>query len=1073
MKCITRKHSEFNFFSYPRFVGFAAKGPEKKAPEVKAEGFKAPEAADKKPLDELKKSEDLKMGQIEGAHMKVKADVQKAKETAKTNFEKSTKTEADKKAYDAFVAQMDKMNTDADQARVDLFSKLDAQNEAKREKERKAADERMKSALLGKDVQISKMEQKGKFVAKLEAQATTPHAAKDSADAVMANMDNHDFDGDDFQNNADPGNKYINYQNKSRSMAEGYLRAQIAMGQQGKGEKDLQAAYNADEGFGPELLRDHTITEENLRKQMDIEAFIKTVDISSDGKFLTDNERIYVATLMKEAASLWGSDNKDTKQYRDFVEARLKQIAPLLQANKEKATLMLASVDHSTISKGVGVVTGAVSGTVGAGVGLAAGPVGSVAVGGAAAVGGYEAGRRATRNALTPDAIRDAYNQCAEYERNLVMNTIPAPKEWVDHKDKYQDNPEVSDMEVKMRTDYVEKVKTYVPRAEALWAYADAGVTKKYIENWQTDIDHGLERGADGSFVRKDMNPDYVVKWEERMKSDPATFIDGWKQYLQTEGPRYPTASAKAAELVASLEDVKNNFDGKKPEEIRDIMKRADRMKGNIEDGLYGPAQAVPEGGAPAPAGTGDKPAEPGKPGETPAVGPDGKPVPAAEGGAPAPAGDSAGGGSGRGRRGGKGGGEGGKGEKGKEGAEKTADQLKEDAMQLESDTKNAKQNFDAIKDKKAGDADAWAKKAEAWKATADKWVEKAKAPKTDALKSQKDATEADVAAKKAVEDLKKVAPPVEKGSDAPAENKEKGAAEAAKKLADTEKAKFDALPKDAKPEDVLKAAQSYLAKAKDWQNAAKGWADKDGKNADATGMKEAADKMVIAAQEAVKTAQETVRDNTPTVFEPDLAKLTVKNEAFRKRYDALGSNRKSNYDDYMKWSLRAQEVVASGKQLKFENGSSKYPAVAFLKNGKVFWKPGRDPEAKVPVIKNLNEWYMDKLEKEGQKSPESVEKDFNRQIEDRLSRVEKDATQWDRVNKNLPLGYIGNGIDSRKMTVSPSITYVPGPNPGQPVGSVDGPRYEYFIDTKKVADRNAFKKAILDNIKSIPENNS
>ncbi|MFA7278217.1 MAG: hypothetical protein WC101_04530, partial [Candidatus Gracilibacteria bacterium] len=965
MKCITRKHSEFSFFSYPRFVGFAAaKGPDKKAPEVKAEGFKAPESADKKPLDELKKSEDLKMGQIEGAHMKVKADVQKAKEAAKANFEKSPKADADKKAYEAFVGQMDKMNTDADQARVDLFSKLDAQNDAKREKERKAADERMKSALLGKDVQISKMEQKGKFVAKLEAQATTPHANKDATDAVMANMDNHDFDGDDYKDNSDPGNKYINYQNKSRSMAEGYLRAQIAMGQQGKGEKDLQAAYNADEGFGPELLRDHTITEENLRKQMDIEAFMKTVDVSSSGTFLTDNERIYVATLMKESASLWGSDNKDTKQYRDFVQARLTQITPLLQANKQKATLMLASVDHSTISKGVGVVTGAVTGTVGAGVGtLAAGPVGTVALGGAAAVGGYEAGRRMTRGALTPDAIRDAYNQCAEYERNLVMNTIPAPKEWVDHKDKYQDNPEVSEMEVKMRTEYIDKVKTFVPRAEALWAFSDAGVTKKYIDHWQTDIDHGLERNADGSFVRKDMTPENIVKWGERMKSEPATFIDGWKRYLQTEGPKYPTASAKAAELVASLEDIKNNFDGKKPEDIRDIMKRVDRMNGNIEDGLYGPAQAVPEGGTPAPVGPDGKPVEPGKPGETPkpAVGPDGKPVPAAEGGIPAPAGDSTGGGKGGGRRGGKGGGEGGKGEKGKEGTEKDADQLKEDAIQLEADTTGEKKKFDAIKDKKAGDADAWAKKAADWKATADKWVEKAKNQKTDALKSQKDATDMDTLAKKAVEDLRKVAP-AEKAPDAVVENKEKDAAEAAKKLADAEKAKFDALPKDAKPEDALKAAELYLAKAKDWQKAAKGWADKDGKNADATGMKDAADKMVTAAQEKVKAAQETVRDNTPTVFEPDLAKLTLKDAAFRKRYDALGSNRKSNYDDYMKSSLRAQEVVASGKQLKFENGSSKYPAVAFLKNGKVFWKPGRDPEAKVPVIKNLNEWYMDKL---------------------------------------------------------------------------------------------------------------
>lgn len=1005
MKCITRKHSEFSFFSYPRFVGFAAaKGPEKKA-EVKAEGFKAPESADKKPLDELKKSEDLKMGQIEGAHMKVKADVQKAKEAAKANFEKSPKADADKKAYEAFVGQMDKMNTDADQARVDLFSKLDAQNDAKREKERKAADERMKSALLGKDVQISKMEQKGKFVAKLEAQATTPHANKDATDAVMANMDNHDFDGDDFQDNSDPSNKYINYQNKSRSMAEGYLRAQIAMGQQGKGEKDLQAAYNADEGFGPELLRDHTITEENLRKQMDIEAFMKTVDVSSSGTFLTDNERIYVATLMKESASLWGSDNKDTKQYRDFVQARLTQITPLLQANKQKATLMLASVDHSTISKGVGVVTAVPGAVVGGVIGLGVGAV-------PGAVGGYEAGRRMTRGALTPDAIRDAYNQCAEYERNLVMNTIPAPKEWVDHKDKYQDNPEVSEMEVKMRTEYIDKVKTFVPRAEALWAFSDAGVIKKYIDHWQTDIDHGLERNADGSFVRKDMTPENIVKWGERMKSEPTTFIDGWKRYLQTEGPKYPTASAKAAELVASLEDIKNNFDGKKPEDIRDIMKRVDRMNGNIEDGLYGPAQAVPEGGAPAPVGPDGKPVEPGKPGETPkpAVGPDGKPVPAA---------DSTGGGKGGGRRGGKGGGtEGGKGEKGKEGTEKDADQLKEDAIQLEADTTGKKKRFDAMKDKKAGDADVWAKKAAEWKATADKWVEKAKNPKIDALKSQKDATDMDTLAKKAVEDLRKVAP-AEKAPDAVVENAEKTAADRAKKLAGIEKGKFDAVGTD-NAKGKFAAAEGWAAKAGDWVAKAEAWLKKTPDAADAKAMKVEADAMVTVAKGAVD-------------------EWKGKKEAAEKTEN--GKKAIELRDEIVK-SLKGDV----GQRLSIETLIKKYDA----------WKEAAKASGDADLVDEQKKFNakLDTLTVQ-------LRSDVSASIKGAMKNAkDKNGKEAYKVN---PKFYFGNRADKMVLTKEWEVKYNPPSAVG--VSPAKTESYEYYVSQDKKNSRLTDEKAMKENI--------
>lgn len=188
--------------------------------------------------------------------------------------------------------------------------------------------------------------------------------------------------------------------------------------------------------------------------------------------------------------------------------------------------------------------------------------------------------------------------------------------------------------------------------------------------------------------------------------------------------------------------------------------------------------------------------------------------------------------------------------------------------------------------------------------------------------------------------------------------------------------------------------------------------------------------------------------------------------EALKARYDKLTPNEKDTYRQYVQHSKEAHDIIGKqGVNTHSNRGMGSMDATIFIgKDGKPAWVEGRhnlDSAKTRPVIKNLNEWYLSKIEAK-RPSPEQIKAKFLRQIDEKMKQTEAHASQWDLKGKNIEITYFGNGFDIKKISDKPSIKFI------ESTESTGPARFDYYFGDKKVtaADaRASFRNTLLDSL--------
>lgn len=521
-------HGDFGLF-YGR-VAYDAGTP---APAEAPKPFVAPEKLDQsdemKKLEGLRNEAELKSSAVREANKAVNDRIDDAEKKARENFDKSDKSAEGKTALDAYIAELTALRGKARGIYDELRDKIEEQRDAERKRLTDALESlRTQNADLqkGKGEWQQKLSE-AKFKETLDRLGNLNRDDFDVASKKIAESEYHDFSGSDNAADKSDSQRYENYENVSRSRTEGYLRAMIRMEHGDDAHRTLVTAYHE----GSRGWIDRMITEESLEKNTGLTKDVEVVDkMIPAGTFLTQNERVYVATLYREAERIFGIGSAEKAgAYREFLEKRIKEITPKLAENAAK-------------------------------------------------------GRLAKNNP-------EEYVKCARVERNLVMHYLPTPQEWVANPGKYANGPESAprDPETALhnkenRTQYQKNLDSFVARMNPLVKPIKGDTYKdEYIQRWRGERDSGVaKQNPDGTFYRKDITDSHIVLQQANMQTGVDMYVKYWQDSLQFVAKNNPKAAQEATklELSARLETLRTHFWDTEPNNIKSLMTSVSKVCG-------------------------------------------------------------------------------------------------------------------------------------------------------------------------------------------------------------------------------------------------------------------------------------------------------------------------------------------------------------------------------------------------------------------------------------------------------------------------------------------------------------
>lgn len=533
-------YGDFGLFygraAYDAGAGAPAEAPK---PAFTAPAEKLDQSDEMKKMEGLRGEANLKVGAVRDARKALDDKIASVEKAAHDAFDKSDKSAESKSAFDAYMKEIEALRLKVRGISDELRDRIDEQDQNDNEKLRgtverliaEYAASRAENADLRKGAAEwqSKLSD-AKFKEALDRLGNNHRDDFDAASKKIAEGPYNDFYGSDNKADASDKDRYENYENAPRSRTEGYLRAMMRMDRGDDAHHALTAAYSD----GNRFWIDNMITLESLEKNVHLGSDVQAVEqMVPQGTFLTENERVYIATLYREAERMFGVGSPEKAgAYREFLKKRIGEIAPRLAENTQK-------------------------------------------------------GRLAKNNP-------EEFVKCAKFERNLVMTYVPTPQDWV--AGRYPDGPETAakDPETALnngekRNQYQKNLESFVARIEPLVRYIK-DEPYGYLQKWRVERDSGVaKQNADGSFRRGDITNSHIDLQEANMKTGTEMYVKYWQDTLRFVTNGNSKAAKEAADLSSRLDHVRLEFWTLPLQQIKNLMVAVSKLCGK-----YSPEPAAP-----------------------------------------------------------------------------------------------------------------------------------------------------------------------------------------------------------------------------------------------------------------------------------------------------------------------------------------------------------------------------------------------------------------------------------------------------------------------------------------------